>query len=96
MHLLLVPADETLFRCCCDSLCAAFLGGGGIMDDMEGVLTAQLLLLLVMLLMTGLAWSVSRLDGAWNDDISSCMIRLIAIAPCIHPSVKTQVKYKAK
>jgi hypothetical protein len=37
-------------------------------------LTAQLLLLLVMLLTLGLGWSVSRLDGAWNDDISSCRI----------------------
>jgi hypothetical protein len=68
----LAADDETLLRCC-GSLCAGFLGGG-IMEDMAGVLTAQLLLLLVMLLTLWLGWSVSRLDGAWNDDISSCRI----------------------
>lgn len=43
-----------------------------------GVLMAELLLLLVMLLTLGLDCSVSRLDGAWNDDISSCAQELIS------------------
>jgi hypothetical protein len=60
--------------------------------DMAGVLTAQLLLLLVMLLTLGLAaWSVSRVDGAWNDDISSCKSELTGTT---HLVISSKAQYK--
>lgn len=70
----MVDPDDAFFRVC-GSLCAAFSGG---IDMVAGVLMAELLLLLVMLLTLGLDCSVSRLDGAWNDDISSCAQELIS------------------
>lgn len=72
-HLLLL-ADGAFFGCC-GSRWVALLAADAI--DVAGALLAQLLLLLVMLLTLGLACSVIRLAGAWNDGTSSCKPKMI-------------------